>query len=85
MKVYLAGPMRGYENFNRAAFAHWAQVLRANGREVFSPSEHSVRLFGGRALAEANGGDPMTISRTAVSTHLLFPPPATVLCSARRG
>ncbi len=84
-RVHLAGPMRGCENFNRAAFAHWAQVLRAKGHEVFSPSENSVRLFGGRALAEANGGDPMTISRPAVSTRLLFPPSATVLCSARRG
>jgi hypothetical protein len=55
MRVYLAGPMRGCENFNRAAFAHWAQVLRAKGHEVFSPSENSVRLFGGRALAEAIG------------------------------
>jgi hypothetical protein len=50
MRVYLAVPMRGCENFDRAAFAHWAQVLRA-----ISPSENSVRLFGGRALAEANG------------------------------
>jgi hypothetical protein len=82
-RVHLAGPMRECENFNRAAFAHWAQVLRAKGHEVFSPSENSVRLFGGRALAEANGGDPMTVSRTAVSTHLLFLPRRR--CYARHG
>ena len=76
MRVYLAGPMLGYENFNRAAFAHWAAVLRAKGHEVFSPSENSVRLFGPQVLEEAAGdearmgGDQMTISRTVFSIDL---------------
>lgn len=39
MKVYLSGPMRGYENFNHAAFDSAAAYLRAHGHEVFNPAE----------------------------------------------
>lgn len=76
MKVYLAGPMRGYKNFNRAAFAHWADVLRAKGYEVFSPAEHSSKLFGDAVRDNAGGdeskmgGDHMTISRTVFNIDL---------------
>jgi hypothetical protein len=76
MKIYLAGPMRGYPNFNREAFAHWASVLRAKGHEVFSPSENSGKLFGSAVRDNAGGdegkmgGDQMTISRTVFSIDL---------------
>lgn len=40
MKIYLAGPMRGYENFNFAAFDAAAANLRAQGYEVFSPADN---------------------------------------------
>ena len=40
MKLYLAGPMRGYKDFNFAAFDRWAERLRAAGYDVFSPAEH---------------------------------------------
>jgi hypothetical protein len=78
MEIYLAGGMRGYPNFNRAAFAHWAGVLRTKGHEVFSPAEQSVKLFGQRVLDEASGdegrmgGDQMTISRTVFSLDMQF-------------
>ncbi len=38
-RVYLAGPMRGYANFNFPAFDKEADRLRAGGFEVFSPAE----------------------------------------------
>jgi Domain of unknown function (DUF6378)/Domain of unknown function (DUF4406) len=38
-KVYLAGPMRGYADFNFPAFHDGAARLREAGYEVFSPAE----------------------------------------------
>jgi Domain of unknown function (DUF4406) len=74
VKVYLAGPMRGYNNFNRATFAHWTAVLRSKGHEVFSPSENSAKLFGVRDNPNGDegqmDGDEMTISRTVFNIDL---------------
>jgi nucleoside 2-deoxyribosyltransferase len=49
MKIYLAGPMRGYEKLNFPAFAKYAAQLRARGHEVFSPAEKGLEKH-----AEAN-------------------------------
>jgi hypothetical protein len=37
--IYLAGPMRGYEDFNFPAFDAAAKALRAGGWTVLSPAE----------------------------------------------
>lgn len=42
MKLYIAGPMRGYPKYNFPAFFHAAQVLRAEGHAVFNPAERDV-------------------------------------------
>src|SRR5258708_31519884 len=56
VKVYLAGPMRGLPDLNRAAFLDAAELLRASGHEVVHPAEHNI----------ANGPDV----RTAVAWGL---------------
>lgn len=57
MKVYLAGPMRGWNGFNRDKFRYWAEVLRADGHEVFSPAEHSEEVYGKHIYEDNPDGD----------------------------
>ncbi|PJC87815.1 nucleoside 2-deoxyribosyltransferase [Vibrio sp. HA2012] len=38
MKIYIAGPMTGYENFNRAAFHKKAEALNEQGHYVLNPA-----------------------------------------------
>lgn len=42
MKLYIAGPMRGYDNYNFPAFWHAATKLRYAGHEVMSPAEIDI-------------------------------------------
>lgn len=39
MKIYLAGPMRGYRDSNFPAFHEAAASLRSQGHYVFNPAE----------------------------------------------
>ena len=42
MKVYIAGPMTGYENFNYEAFHAAEAALRAAGYEPINTAHHEV-------------------------------------------
>jgi hypothetical protein len=42
LKLYLAGPMRGYPNLNFPAFADAAAKLRADGHLVYNPAENAA-------------------------------------------
>jgi hypothetical protein len=56
MKIYLAGPMRGYPSFNFPAFDFAAALLRAEGHDVFSPAERD-RTIHGLALEDNASGN----------------------------
>ena len=45
-RVYLAGPMSGYEDLNIPLFLHVSKQLRAAGYEVFCPGDLSMATFG---------------------------------------
>lgn len=44
MKLYIVGPMRGYDNHNFPESHKYAKVLRAAGHEVFNPAEEQGPL-----------------------------------------
>lgn len=44
--VYLAGPMRGFPEFNFPAFKRAAAKLRSKGKIVFNPAEEDIEEFG---------------------------------------
>lgn len=44
MKLYLAGPMRGFKDFNFPAFDTAARALRKQGHTVFNPAERDRNL-----------------------------------------
>ncbi len=45
MKVYIAGPMRGYPDFNFPAFHAAAKFVRSLGYEAISPAEHDLETW----------------------------------------
>jgi hypothetical protein len=79
MKLYLAGPMRGYKDFNFPAFMAAAAMLRELGHEVFNPAEADLKRdpkaadwvkseTGDIAKAETEGFD----RRVAITDDLMY-------------
>jgi len=54
MKVYIAGPMRNFPEFNFPAFHAAAAKLRAEGHTVFSPAERDIERHGGVDISKGN-------------------------------
>jgi hypothetical protein len=68
MKLYLAGPMRGYPEFNFPAFHAAAARLRIEGHEVFSPAEHAQERVGEALYQQKDGNEDELAKRIGVST-----------------
>ena len=64
MKVYLAGPMRGYPDFNFPAFDYAAAKLRALGFTVFSPADKDRELIGPEAFINPTGDEDQLAALT---------------------
>lgn len=68
MKLYLAGPMRGYPEFNSTAFHSAAAMLRAQGYEVFNPAERDEKEFGVVSVPSGNMDDmSLKVGMTALA------------------
>jgi hypothetical protein len=55
-KVYIAGPMRGYKDFNFPAFDKAATMLRKKGWIVFNPADKDRKTYG-KGINKSDTGD----------------------------
>lgn len=54
MKIYLAGPMQGYPEFNFPTFMKAASDLRLAGHMVFNPAERDIERHDGVDISKGN-------------------------------
>lgn len=56
MRIYIAGPMRGYKDFNFPAFMVAEEIVRENGaEEVFNPARRDLEAHGAEAFESETG------------------------------
>lgn len=69
LRIYLAGKMRGEPYFNCDAFDLWSAYLRSLGHTVFSPSEHTRKLYGDDIYRKNPEGDE---EKAGIDGRLVF-------------
>lgn len=65
MNIYLAGPMRGFREFNFPAFREAAEALRAEGHFVFSPADRDNARYG----TDISAGNETGSEQLAAAVH----------------
>lgn len=71
--IYIAGPMSGIVDYNRAAFNEAAEAFRDGGWDVFNPATNDVELFGSyEACDEAIKEDRQGALRIMLGSDLDF-------------
>ena len=71
MKLYLAGPMRGYKQSNFPEFNRVAALLRSYGYEVCNPAEHDLETMAktGQSIAELDLRDCIKFDLNWIIDH----------------
>ena len=73
MKVYLAGPMRGYPKFNFPTFFKVAKKLEKQGFTVFNPADKDIKHYGSlKGVVKAYDKDPQCVMREVIQKDLLW-------------
>ena len=85
MKLYLAGPMRGYPHFNFPAFHRGAAKLRAEGHDVFNPAERDVERDGKDWSVEVPDGNIAAATEKGFSLRVALGEDLAWICSEAEG
>ena len=85
MKLYLAGPMTGYPNFNFPAFHAAAKKLRDEGHSVFNPAERGVERDGKDWGAEVPDGSQEAAKAKGFSLRVALGDDLAFICGEAEG
>lgn len=73
MNVYLAGPMRGYPQFNFPTFFKVAAKLEKQGHKVFNPASKDIDHYGSLKKVEKEyNKNPQQVMRDVIQKDLMW-------------
>lgn len=85
MKLYLAGPMRGIEDFNFPAFHRNAAMLRMRGHHVFNPAERDEKEHGPDIGKNPTGDERIAAARHGFSLREALGDDCAWICAEAEG